>query len=155
MDVKKTDLIIFKRALAKAASLTAERAFDDTMCTNPFQNIFRGCHLFEVNARAYARVQQISMDKIVIGVPAYVAASDDTCKEVIRGINLDLSEAALTEMIVNRRSPGALGVRRIKKTPTVIVWFDGHKVPQYVLCDGVRLPLFLVLQASGRLLFVW
>ncbi|KAL1424369.1 hypothetical protein MTO96_020294 [Rhipicephalus appendiculatus] len=34
MDVKKTDLIIFKRALAKAASLTAEQVFDDTLCTN-------------------------------------------------------------------------------------------------------------------------
>ncbi|KAL1439508.1 hypothetical protein MTO96_010148 [Rhipicephalus appendiculatus] len=46
-------------------------------------------------------------------------------------------------MIVNRRNPGALGVRRIKKTPTVIVLFDGQKVPQYVLCDGVRYPCSL------------
>ncbi|KAL1445077.1 hypothetical protein MTO96_045221 [Rhipicephalus appendiculatus] len=143
MDVKKTDLIIFKRALAKAASLTAEQVFDDTLCTNPFQNIFVVATPFEVNARAYARVQQISMGKIVIGVAAYVAASDDTCKGVIRGINLDLSDTELTELIVNRRNPGALGVRRIKKTPTVIVLFDGQKVPQYVLCDGVRYPCSL------------
>ncbi|KAL1482823.1 hypothetical protein MTO96_013702 [Rhipicephalus appendiculatus] len=66
MDVKKADLIIFKRALAKAASLTAQQVFDDTLCTNPFQNIFVVATPFEVNARAYARVQQISMGKIVI-----------------------------------------------------------------------------------------
>ncbi|KAH7976426.1 hypothetical protein HPB52_013777 [Rhipicephalus sanguineus] len=46
-------------------------------------------------------------------------------------------------MIVNRRHPDALGVRRIKKTPTVIVLFDGQKVPQHVLCDGVRYPCSL------------
>ncbi|KAL1439509.1 hypothetical protein MTO96_010149 [Rhipicephalus appendiculatus] len=72
MDVKKTDLIIFKRALAKAASLTAEQVFDDTLCTNPSQNIFVVATPFEVNARAYARVQQISMGKIVIGVATWL-----------------------------------------------------------------------------------
>ncbi|KAL1445542.1 hypothetical protein MTO96_029156 [Rhipicephalus appendiculatus] len=106
MDVKKTDLIIFKRTLAKAASLTAEQGFDDTLCMNPFQNIFVVAKPFEVNARTYARVQQINMGKIAIGVAAYVAASDGTCKGVIRGTNLDLSDAVLTEMTVNRRNPG-------------------------------------------------
>ncbi|KAH8029650.1 hypothetical protein HPB51_002103 [Rhipicephalus microplus] len=143
MDVKKTDLLIFKRSLAKAASLTAEQVFDDALCTNPFQNIFAVATPFEANARAYARVQEISMGSTVIGLAAYVAASDDTCKGVIRGINVDLSDAELTEMIVNRRNPDALGVRRIKKTPTVIVLFDGQKVPQHVVCDGVRYPCSL------------
>ncbi|XP_075740756.1 uncharacterized protein LOC142787020 [Rhipicephalus microplus] len=143
MDVKKTDLLIFKRSLAKAASLTAEQVLDDTLCTNPFQNIFVVATPFEANARAYARVQEISMGSTVIGLAAYVAASDNTCKGVIRGINVDLSDAELTEMIVNRRNPDALGVRRIKKTPTVIVLFDGQKVPQHVVCDGVRYPCSL------------
>ncbi|KAH8039433.1 hypothetical protein HPB51_007311 [Rhipicephalus microplus] len=143
MDVKKTDLLIFKRSLAKAASLTAEQVFDDTLCTNPFQNIFVVATPFEANARAYARVQEISMGSTVIGLAAYVAASDNTCKGVIRGINVDLSDAELTEMIVHRRNPDALGVRRIKKTPTVIVLLDGQKVPQHVVCDGVRYPYSL------------
>ncbi|KAL1424739.1 hypothetical protein MTO96_019884 [Rhipicephalus appendiculatus] len=95
------------------------------------------------------------MGKIVIGVAAYVAASDNTCKGVIRGINLDLSDTELTELIVNRRNPGALGVRRIKKTPTVIVLFDGQKVPPVRFVRWCSLPLFLVSQASGRLLCVW
>ncbi|KAH7976425.1 hypothetical protein HPB52_013776 [Rhipicephalus sanguineus] len=77
MGVKKTDLLIFKRSLAKAASLTAEQVFDDTLCTNPFQNIFVVATPFEANARAYARVQEISMGKTVIGLTAYVAASTD------------------------------------------------------------------------------
>ncbi|KAH8022667.1 hypothetical protein HPB51_000967 [Rhipicephalus microplus] len=122
MDVKKTDLLIFKRSLSKAASLTAEQVFDDTLCTNPFQNIFVVAMPFEANARAYARVQEISMGSTVIGLAAYVAASDDTCKGVIRGINVDLRDAELTKMIVNRRNPDALG---------------------HVVCDGVRYPCSL------------
>ncbi|KAL1468452.1 hypothetical protein MTO96_041468 [Rhipicephalus appendiculatus] len=69
------------------------------------------------------------MANIVIGVVAYVAASEDTCKIVIRGINLDLCDADLTAMIANRRNPAALGVRRIQKTPTMIVLFDGQTFP--------------------------
>ncbi|KAL1450313.1 hypothetical protein MTO96_043946 [Rhipicephalus appendiculatus] len=143
LDVRKADLIAFKRALAKAASLTAEQTCEDTLCANPFQNILILATPLENNARAYAKVQQICMGKAITEVASYVAASDDTCKGVIRGINPDITEAELTDMIVNRRNPGALGVRRIKKTPTVIVPFDGLKVPQYVLCDGVRYPCSL------------
>ncbi|KAL1481564.1 hypothetical protein MTO96_015355 [Rhipicephalus appendiculatus] len=65
------------------------------------------------------------MRKAITEVAAYVAASDDTCKGVIRGINPDITEAELTDMIVNRRNPRDLGVRRIKKTPTAIVLLDG------------------------------
>ncbi|XP_075526568.1 uncharacterized protein LOC142558304 [Dermacentor variabilis] len=136
LDVKKTDLIIFKRALAKAASLTAEQVFDDSLCTNPFQNILVVATPFEANARAYAKVQQICMASVVIEVTAYVAALNDACKGVIRGI---ISDAELMEMIVNRRNPGALGVRRIKKTTTVIELFDGHKVPLNV--EGTKMSL--------------
>ncbi|KAH7961223.1 hypothetical protein HPB52_005965 [Rhipicephalus sanguineus] len=103
MDVKKTDLLIFKRSLAKVASLTAEQVFDDTLCMNPFQDIFIVATPFEVNARIYSRAQEISMGKTVIGLAAYVAASDDTCKGVIRGINVNLSDAELTEMIEESR----------------------------------------------------
>ncbi|KAH7936272.1 hypothetical protein HPB52_021313 [Rhipicephalus sanguineus] len=140
LDVMKADLIAFKRALARAASLTTEQTCEDTLCANPFQNILIVATPLENNARAYANVQQICMGNAITEIAAYVAASDDTCKGVIRGINPDISEAELTDIIVNRRNPGALGVRGIEKTPTVIVLFDGLKVPQYVLCDGVRYP---------------
>lgn len=97
-------------------------------------------HTAEKNARAYAKVQQVCIGTITTKVAAYVTASDDTCKGVIRGINPDISEVEPTYMIVNWRNPGALGERRIKKTTTVIVLLNGQNVPQYVLCDGVRCP---------------
>ncbi|KAL1427717.1 hypothetical protein MTO96_017153 [Rhipicephalus appendiculatus] len=41
-------------------------------------------------------------------------------------------------MIVNQRNPKALEAKRIKNTTTVVVLFDGMKVPNYVMC-GVSL----------------
>ncbi|KAL1443633.1 hypothetical protein MTO96_045916 [Rhipicephalus appendiculatus] len=41
-------------------------------------------------------------------------------------------------MIVNQRNPKALEAKRIKTTTTVVVLFDGMKVPNYVMC-GVSL----------------
>ncbi|KAH9384655.1 hypothetical protein HPB48_026666 [Haemaphysalis longicornis] len=37
-------------------------------------------------------------------------------------------------MIVNQRNPKALEAKRIKNTTTVVVLFDGMKVPNYVIC---------------------
>lgn len=37
-------------------------------------------------------------------------------------------------MIVNQRNPKALEAKRIKTTTTVVVLFDGMKVPNYVMC---------------------
>ncbi|KAL1416942.1 hypothetical protein MTO96_027336 [Rhipicephalus appendiculatus] len=87
-----------------------------------------------------SRVERILLGGKAVEVAAYVAASEDTCKGVVRGINPDLSEADLTEMVVNRRNPEALGVRRIKRTPTIAVLFEGQKVPKHVYFEGVRYP---------------
>ncbi|KAL1466695.1 hypothetical protein MTO96_026462 [Rhipicephalus appendiculatus] len=46
-------------------------------------------------------------------------------------------------MVVNRRNPEALGVRRIKRTPTIVVLFEGQKVPKHVYFEGVRYPCTL------------
>ncbi|KAH8018413.1 hypothetical protein HPB51_005826 [Rhipicephalus microplus] len=83
------------------------------------------------------------MCRTVVGLAAYVAASDSTRKGVIHGINANLSEEELTQMIVTQRNPDAPGIRRIKKTQTVIALFDEKKVHQHVLCDGVRYPCSL------------
>ncbi|KAH7972011.1 hypothetical protein HPB52_005042 [Rhipicephalus sanguineus] len=157
MDVKKTDLLIFKHSLAKAASLTAKQVFDDMLSTNPFQKIFVAATPFEKNACAYARVQEMSMGETVIGLAAYVVASDDTYRGVICGINVDLSDAELTEMIVNRRNPDALRVRRIKKTPTVIVLFDGqkHRNMSCVIVLDTRVPCITGMWTRAMRVVIW
>ncbi|KAL1417066.1 hypothetical protein MTO96_027259 [Rhipicephalus appendiculatus] len=143
LDVKTSDLIQLARALAMAAALAPEQVRDDTVCPNGIQNIIVISTPHEANARAYARIQRIHTTKGPFDVAAYVAASDDTCKGVVRGVNPEISDADLKAMIINHRNPQALEVRRIKKTPTIVVLFEGHKVPNHVVCGTVMLPCAL------------
>lgn len=143
LDVKKSNLIHLARALAMAAALAPEQSRDDTVCPNGIQNILVISTPHEANARAYARIQRIHTKEGPFDVAAYVAASDDTCKGVVRGVDPEISDADLKALIVNHRNPKALEVRRIKKTPAIVVLFEGHKVPNHVVCGTVMLPCAL------------
>ncbi|KAH7944670.1 hypothetical protein HPB52_023121 [Rhipicephalus sanguineus] len=48
---------------------------------------------------------------------------------VIRGIDLDLNDNQLRELIATKRNPSALEVKRIKNTPAVTILFQGMQVP--------------------------
>ncbi|KAH8026824.1 hypothetical protein HPB51_025201 [Rhipicephalus microplus] len=67
-------------------------------------------------------------------ISAYITPPGNTCRVVVRGIHTHLAEDALQSLFVTPRNPMVLKVRCIKETPTVIVLFNGMKVPNYVHC---------------------
>lgn len=136
LNVNKVSKIRFEQALAMAAALAPAEIEEDTMCPNGVQNIFVVCTPHEKNADAYARVQQIRLGEGTFGVAAYLAPPENTCKGVIRGVDVEVSEAQLRARIVNHRNPTALEARRIKNTTAVVVLFEGMKVPNYVACGA-------------------
>ncbi|XP_065305230.1 uncharacterized protein [Dermacentor albipictus] len=119
-----------------AASLAPAAIEEDTMCPNGVQNIFVVCTPHEKNADAYARVQQIRLGEGTFRVAAYLAPPENTCRGVIRGVDVEVSEAQLRARIVNNRNPSALEARRIKNTTAVVVLFEGMRVPNYVACGA-------------------
>lgn len=143
LDVKKISTIRVAQALAMAAALSPDEVGEDIVCPNNVQNIYVVSTPEERNARAYAIVQQIRLREGVFEVAAYMAASDNTCKGVVRGVDAEFNDAQLHSMIVNHRNPTALEVRRIKTTTTVIVLFDGLRVPNFVMCGAGMLPCAL------------
>ncbi|KAL1487382.1 hypothetical protein MTO96_008006 [Rhipicephalus appendiculatus] len=88
----------------------------------------------ERNAKAYNTVASIIIDKAPYEVNAYMAAPNNTSKGVIRDIDPSLDQDELPRLIVQPRNPTVIGVRRIKSISSVIVLFDGFKVPEYVKC---------------------
>ncbi|KAH7940739.1 hypothetical protein HPB49_005067 [Dermacentor silvarum] len=78
-------------------------------------------------------------------------------KCVIRGIAPCDGPEELDRKIVNSKNPLALGSKRIKSTGTVVVVFDGYKVPNYVSYGGTLVKCTLyrkqveVCYACGRL----
>ncbi|KAL1446044.1 hypothetical protein MTO96_028931 [Rhipicephalus appendiculatus] len=93
-------------------------------------------------------------------VPAEIT-NDIVCSNVMQnifvGVDLDFNEEKITGMIVHPRNPRALEVKRIRNTTTVVVLFDGLKVPNYVVCGPSMLRCTLyrrqtdVCCACGRL----
>ncbi|KAH8032920.1 hypothetical protein HPB51_003797 [Rhipicephalus microplus] len=134
MNVKNVSQIKVAHALTLAAQLSPAEIADDIVCPNPTQNIFVVSTLAEKNARAYSKVEAITVRKASYEVSSYLAGPDNTCKGVLRGVDMDFNHEQLSSMIVQPKSPRALQVKRIKNTTTVIVLFDGLKVPNYVMC---------------------
>ncbi|KAL1483387.1 hypothetical protein MTO96_033234 [Rhipicephalus appendiculatus] len=134
LDVRKVSRIKVTQALVMAACLGPPQAEEDIVCANDIQNIFVISTPHARNAEAYAKVKQVRVGETLHEVSTYVTPPGDTCRGVVRGIDPELSDDRLGELFVHARNPKVLGVRRIKQTPTVIVLFDGMKVPNYVMC---------------------
>ncbi|KAH7951219.1 hypothetical protein HPB52_006847 [Rhipicephalus sanguineus] len=136
LNVNKISRIRFEQALAMAAALAPAEIEEDTMCPNDVQNIFVVCTPHEKNADAYARAQQIRLGEGTFGVAAYLAPPENTCKGILRGVDVAVTEAQIRARIVNHRNPGALEARRIKNTTAVVVLFESMRVPNYVACGA-------------------
>ncbi|KAH7947617.1 hypothetical protein HPB52_014608 [Rhipicephalus sanguineus] len=119
LNANKISRIRFEEALAIAVALAPAEIEEDTMCPNCVQNIFVVCTPHEKNVDAYARVQLIGLGEGTFGVAAYLAPPENTCKGIIRGVHVEVSEAQLTARILKHRNPGALEARRIKNTTAV------------------------------------
>ncbi|KAL1414949.1 hypothetical protein MTO96_029990 [Rhipicephalus appendiculatus] len=130
LDLKKVSLIRLAQALATAAKLSPEETKEDIVCPNITQNILVVSTPESKNAGAYAALCLIRLGSTEYQVSAYMAASDDTCKGVIRGVDVDIDEQQLAAMVINQRNSKAMEVHRIKETTTVVILFSGLKAQE-------------------------
>ncbi|KAG0423346.1 hypothetical protein HPB47_000862, partial [Ixodes persulcatus] len=157
INVKNVSQVKIAQALVTAAGLSFTNAAEDIICPNAVQNILVVSTPSEHNAKTYARVEAISIGSAIYVVSSYLAAPDNTCKGIIRNIDLELDHEQLRSLIVQPRNPMALEARRIKNSTTVVILFDGLKVPNYVMCglSMLRCTLYRrqteVCYACGRL----
>ncbi|KAL1443742.1 hypothetical protein MTO96_030192 [Rhipicephalus appendiculatus] len=157
LDVQKTGSARLGRAVAAAAGLTSEQASQDIVCPNATQNIIVLSTASRANADAYLKMNCITLGIKKYELSTYEAAPHATCKGVIRQIDVSESQADLERSIINDRNPLALGAKRIKNSETVVVVFDGYKVPNFIFYGSalVRCSLYLrqhdCCYACGRL----
>lgn len=156
LDIVKTGITTVAAAILAAAKITSEEGAADTICPNTQQNIMVVSTPHEDNAARYATIKEISIQGKPYEVSAYRTAPHDTVKGVIRGIPVAASAEELDRSIVNERNPRAVGAKRIGSTTTVIVAFQGPKVPNFVRYGVTLLPCHLyrkqidVCQQCGR-----
>ncbi|KAL1478568.1 hypothetical protein MTO96_034987 [Rhipicephalus appendiculatus] len=112
-----------------AASVSSQDATEDIICPNMQQNIIVVSTPHSSNAERYRRLASFKLDKHQFEVRAYETAPDYTVKGVVRGIPLDEDAKAIHLNIVNKRNPTALAAKRLSSTTSVIIAFDGGRVP--------------------------
>lgn len=133
LDIAKSDPARVAEAIMAAAGITekAERA-EDMMCPNFLQNIVVISTPSMARAKKYVQVGEIEVLGKKHEVNAYGTAAHGTVKGVIRGVPVEDSESTLNEQIVTKHNPTAIGAKRIGTSRTVIVAFEGEKVPRFV-----------------------
>ncbi|KAH7945005.1 hypothetical protein HPB49_004742 [Dermacentor silvarum] len=129
LNISKVGPIVVAEAIWNAVGIDPAKRDSDTMCPNFQQNIMVVSTPCRENATRYVRVECIAVGGQQHDVNAYEAAPHSTCKGVIRGIAPCDGPEELDRKIVNSKNPLALGAKRIKSTGTVVVVFDGYKVP--------------------------
>lgn len=125
------------RAVTVAAQIGAMEAREDVICLNNQQNIIIISTPSRDRADKYGTEECIDVRGTAHAVSAYESAPRGTVKGVIRGVPLEDTAEEIQDLIVHKYNPTALQANRIGKTTTVVIAFEGHKVPHYVKYGNV------------------
>ncbi|XP_070393246.1 uncharacterized protein [Dermacentor albipictus] len=132
LNISKIGVVTVADAILASAGISQEDLCQDTLCPNLQQNIMVASTPKRENANRYVRMKQMLISGKVYELSAYETAPHSTCKGVIRNIPLQDGPDIIDAKIVNTNNPLALAAKRIAQTGTVIVAFDGHRVPNFV-----------------------
>lgn len=134
--IKEMEPLEFNKAMAAAAKVELNVFKIDTTYPNPGQNILVISTPCRTRALAYANVREISLRGRRYEVFAYRAAPDNTVKGTIYNISPTYTKADIKECIINKGNPTAIDAHRIGETKTVVVLFEGQRVPRHVNFAG-------------------
>ncbi|XP_050028408.2 uncharacterized protein [Dermacentor andersoni] len=135
LNIARTQTGIVASAIMAAARVSREDGAADTFCPNLHQNIMVVSTPDKGRTLSYAKIQAIRIGDKIHEVGAYQTTPYGTVKGIIRGIPIEDTPAEIDRNVVSSRNPLARGAQRIGNTTTVIVVFEGQKVPNYV-CYG-------------------
>ncbi|KAL1473576.1 hypothetical protein MTO96_038587 [Rhipicephalus appendiculatus] len=136
LDVATTGTVRLASAIYRAANVPAHEAGEDTVCCNNVQNIIVVSTPHAAHVGKYRQLQAITIGDRRHEVSAYETAPEYTVKGIIKGIPLEEDARSIHTNIVHTRNPKALAAKRLSNTTTVIVAFEGPRVPSYLRYGG-------------------
>ncbi|KAL1444847.1 hypothetical protein MTO96_006850 [Rhipicephalus appendiculatus] len=95
------------------------------------------------NAEIYSRISKLQVETETYDVRAYVTSPENTAKGVIHNIPSYDSPEDISASLVNDRNPTILQARRMGKTNTALILFDGVQVPFHVYYRGAEYKCYL------------
>lgn len=132
LNLARTEATIVMSAILASSGVLKQDASADTICNNNAQNIIVISTPCQQRAKQYLRMKTLFIGGKSHTICTYQAAQEDTAKGVIRGVAIEDTPQDINANIVNSANPLAQQAHRIGNTTTVIVLFEGHKVPNYV-----------------------
>ncbi|KAG0436139.1 hypothetical protein HPB47_018121 [Ixodes persulcatus] len=105
LNVKNVSQVKIAQTLVTAAGLSFTNAAEDIICPNAMQNVLVVSTPSEHSAKTYAGVEAISIGSANYEVSSYLAAPGNTCKGIIRNIDLEFDHDQLRSLIVAAEEP--------------------------------------------------
>ncbi|KAH7941362.1 hypothetical protein HPB49_012702 [Dermacentor silvarum] len=132
LKISEHGIVHLTAAVQDVAGIPRDEREEDIVCPNNYQNILIVSASYQEHAIEYQEVARIKIQDKFYEANAYETAPDMTAKGVIRGIPLDEGPRDITAAVVTNKNPMVIAAKRISNTTTVIVLFEGYKVPTYV-----------------------
>lgn len=141
LSLTKLNLAKLAGAILHESRLTWREA-DIRIRVEETQNIITVNTPHQKAARALNQIREISIDRKTHPVNIYGLAPADSVKGVIHDVTLHYN---MQQVLDDLYSPGQelLTCRRLGNTGTVVITFQGHKVPFYVYYMGVEVKCYL------------
>lgn len=142
LDVTKVSHAGLRDGVLRATGLTHDEAVEDLLRINSEKNII------VASTPSMQRAQKYDVKALHIGgkmyeVTAYAAPPEDTVKGVIHNIPDYDSAADITNSLVYKKNPTILQARRMGRTNSVLIVFEGKTVPHYIYYRGAEYRCFL------------
>lgn len=143
LDISEMSEAQLRDCIIRATGLEPTQAADDILRTNPKQNTFVISTPSVTRAEAYVKIRELSVHGSTYEAMAYAAPPDNTSRGVIRNIPDYDTPDDITKSLVYRKNPTILQARRMGKSSSVIILFEGSKVPYYVYYRGAEMRCYL------------
>ncbi|KAH7963760.1 hypothetical protein HPB52_022724 [Rhipicephalus sanguineus] len=114
-----------------------------TICPNPTQNILVVSTPEEKTATKIAKIKVLTINGKRYETNAYVSAPEQMVKGIIRNIPLTYTQDQLVHALVNTRNPSLTYAKRLGSTTTVILLYEGNRVPTWVYFNSVMIRVSL------------
>lgn len=137
IQLKPGDSVALQRSIQLAAKVTGGLAARDTFRLNEWQNTLLISTPNPENATRYSQLTKYTYREKEWEVAAYVVPPDNTQRGVIQGIPQEDSEQDILENLVHNRNPSVLLARRMGRSNSVLILFEGDRVPFWVRYGNV------------------
>lgn len=143
LDITKVSQASLRDGVLRATGISYDEEVEDLLRINPAKNSIVASTPNMERASKYTAVKELHFGENSYKVTAYAAPPEDTVKGIIHNIPEYDSADDITRSLVYKKNPTILQARRMGRTNSVIIIFEGTTVPHYIYYRGAEYRCFI------------